>query len=279
MFGALISPTDPVAVIAILRRAGTPAKVETRVCGESLFNDGVGVVVFSIAYAAAVEHSDITLVEAGWLFLTNGIGGLVFGGVIGWLGYRSLRAIDDPPVETLITLALVMGGYALADRMGFSPVVALAAAGVVIASLGKPEGMTERSRTYILGFWETIDEVLNAILFLLIGLEVIAITHSKAALGLAAIAVPVVMASRGISVGLPYALTRLFRKVDPRSLPIFVWGGLRGGISIALALSLPSGDRSETILTATYIVVLFSVVVQGLTLKPLAQWLYARRDD
>ena len=274
MFGALISPTDPVAVIAILRKVGIPLDVETRVCGESLFNDGVGVVLFSIAYSAAVEHADLGLAQAAGIFLFSGVGGLVFGALIGWLGYRSLRAVDDAPVETLITLALVMGGYALAEHLGFSPVVALAAAGVVIGALGKPEGMSERSRTYILGFWETIDELLNAVLFLLIGLEVVAITHSRPALVLALLAIPIILVSRGVSVVLPFGVVRLFTKLDPRALPIYIWGGLRGGIPIALALSLPQDNRSSIILTVTYVVVLFSIVVQGLTLAPLTRRLY-----
>jgi CPA1 family monovalent cation:H+ antiporter len=274
MFGALISPTDPVAVIALLRRAGVPLDVETRVSAESLFNDGVGVVVFSIAYAFAVDQQPVSALDIGRIFLMEAAGGVLFGLVVGWIAYRSMKAIDDPHIETMITLALVMGGYSLSGHLGTSPVVAMAVAGVVIARLGKPHAMSERSRTYILGFWKTIDEILNSVLFLLIGLEVIVIFGSQSVLWLSLAAIPIVLAGRAISVAVPMAVVSLFAKVDPRAYCIFVWGGLRGGIPVALALSLPDSANAHVLTVATYCVVLFSLLVQGGTLGYVARRLY-----
>ena len=274
MFGALISPTDPVAVIAILRRAGVPLDVETRICAESLFNDGVGVVVFSITAAAALQDQPLSIAGAASIFAVTAIGGSLFGLVLGWIAYRSLKGVDDPVIETMITLALVMGGYSLSQHFGFSPVVAMAVAGVVIAAKGASKGMSERSRDYIFGFWATIEELLNSVLFLLIGLEVIVILRAADAWTLAVAAIPIVLLSRAVSVGVPMEIVSLFTRVDKRSYPVFVWGGLRGGIPIALALSLPHQLDAKILLTATYCVVLFSLIVQGGTLKWLGQRIY-----
>ncbi len=274
LFGALISPTDPVAVIAILRDAGIPLRVETRVAAESLFNDGVGVVVFSIAAAAAIEHQDLSLGGALEMFAVKGIGGGAFGLLLGWLTYRSLKVIDDALIETIITVALVMGGYALATHLGLSSVVAMAVAGCVIARYGKPLAMAEGSRTTVVSFWHTLDGILNSVLFVLIGLEVVAVLGFRPYMLLALAAIPIVLAGRALSVGIPMAVVSLFAKVETRAFGIFVWGGLRGGIPIALVLSLPYSDQAEILLTLTYFVVVFSVVVQGSTLKHLARRLY-----
>jgi CPA1 family monovalent cation:H+ antiporter len=274
VFGALISPTDPVAVMAILRKVGVPLALETKVAGESLFNDGVGVVVFSIACAAAVSHESVSLLGAVRMFAVSAIGGGVFGFLLGWIAYRSLRVVDDAPIETLITVAMVMGGYSLAEHLGISSIVAMAVAGVVIAKFGMPHGMSPNSRTHILGFWRAIDEILNSILFVLIGLEVIAVLGSKAYLWIGLAAIPLVLTARAVSVGLPMSVVSIFIPVEWKSFGIYLWGGLRGGIPIALALSLPHNTYAEILLTMTYAVVVFSVVVQGGTLVYLARRLY-----
>jgi CPA1 family monovalent cation:H+ antiporter len=274
VFGALISPTDPVAVINILRRVKVPLALETKVAGESLFNDGVGVVVFSVACAAAIDHQDLSLLTAARMFAASACGGAVLGLVLGGLAARALRGVEDASIETLITVALVTGGYALAEHLGISSVIAMAVAGVVVAKFGLPQNMSAKNRDYLLGFWQAIDEILNSLLFVLIGLEVIAVLESTDYAWISLVAVPLVLLARAVSVGLPMATTSLFVPVEWRSYGIYVWGGLRGGIPIALALSLPHNHYAEMLLTMTYTVVVFSVVAQGGTLVYLARRLY-----
>jgi CPA1 family monovalent cation:H+ antiporter len=278
VFGALISPTDPVAVMAILRKVGVPLALETRVAGESLFNDGVGVVVFSIACAAAVSHEDVSAVDALEMFAISAIGGGIFGYLLGWIAYRSLRVVNDAPIETLITVALVMGGYSVAEHLRISSVIAMAVAGVVVAKYGMPKGMSRKSRDYVLVFWQAIDEILNSVLFVLIGLEVIAVLGALSYIWIALAAVPLVLVARAVSVALPMAIVSIFYPVKWRSFGIYVWGGLRGGIPIALALSLPHNNYAEILLMITYVVVVFSVVAQGGTLVFLARRLYPGLD-
>ena len=271
VFGALISPTDPVAVLGILKSAKVPPTLEAKVAGESLFNDGVGVVVFSILLAAALGAEEFSLTHAAELFALEALGGALLGLVLGWLVYRAMKAIDEHNLEVLLTLALVMGGYALAQRLHVSGPVAMAVAGLLIGNHGTRFAMSERTREHVTRFWSLLDEVLNSVLFLLIGLEVIAIALEAAPLLLGAVSIAVVLAARTVAVGLPMALLTRFAPFTKGAFPVLVWGGLRGGISIALALSLPDGPIKATVLTATYVVVVFSVVVQGATVGLLAR--------
>jgi CPA1 family monovalent cation:H+ antiporter len=271
VFGALISPTDPVAVLGILKTAKVPPTLEAKVAGESLFNDGVGVVVFSILLAAALGAEEFSLAHAAELFAVEALGGALLGLGLGWIVYRAMKAIDEHNLEVLLTLALVMGGYALAQRLHVSGPVAMAVAGLLIGNHGTRFAMSERTREHVTRFWSLLDEVLNSVLFLLIGLEVIAIALDAGHLLLGTLSIAVVLAARALAVGLPIAVLSRFAPFTQGAFPVLVWGGLRGGISIALALSLPDGPIKATILTATYVVVVFSVVVQGATVGVLAR--------
>ncbi|PZO50711.1 MAG: sodium:proton antiporter [Alphaproteobacteria bacterium] len=265
LFGALISPTDPVAVMGAMKGGGTPRGLQATISGESLFNDGVGVVVFSIIAAAAMSGADFSLAHGAELFLKEALGGAALGLAVGWIAYRAMRAIDDYPVELLITLATVMGGYALAQEIHVSGPVAMAVAGLLIGNQGVAFAMSDTTRDYVIKFWALVDEVLNAVLFLLIGLEGVALIGEPGLLVFGLAAIPLVLAARAFSVGAPLLL---WTKSLPfrATFPVMVWGGLRGGISIALALSLPLGEHKDLLITATYIVVLFSVLVQGATI-------------
>jgi CPA1 family monovalent cation:H+ antiporter len=271
VFGALISPTDPVAVLGILKSAKVPASLEAKVAGESLFNDGVGVVVFSILLAAALGAGEFSLVHAAELFLLEAVGGAVFGLAIGWLGFVAMRGIDEHNLEVLITMAMVMGGYALAQAIHVSGPVAMAVAGLLIGNHGVSLAMSERTRAHVLQFWSLVDEMLNSVLFLLIGLEVIAIAVQKTYLVAGIAAIFLVLVARTAAVGLPMAVFSRLSPFTRGAFPVMVWGGLRGGISIALALALPEGAMKELILTVTYVIVVFSVIVQGATVGRVAR--------
>jgi len=271
VFGALISPTDPVAVLGILKSAKVPESLEAKVAGESLFNDGVGVVVFSILLAAALGGGEFSLAHAGGLFLVEALGGGVFGLLLGWIGVQAMKGIDEHNLEILITLAMVMGGYSLAQALHLSGPVAMAVAGLLIGNHGVELAMSDNTRRNLLGFWSLIDEILNSVLFLLIGLEVVAVAARASFLLAGLAAIVIVLIARAVAVGLPMAVLARFLPFTRGAYPILVWGGLRGGISIALALTLPDGPLRDLILSATYVVVVFSVVIQGATVGAAAR--------
>jgi len=266
LFGALISPTDPIAVLSILKTAGAPKSLELRITGESLFNDGVGIVVFLVILEMATGAHEVSAGHIGLLFVQEVIGGVLFGLGIGYLAYQMLKSVDNYQVELLITLALVAGGYALADALHLSGPIAIVVAGLLIGNHGRLFGMSEKTRAHLDVFWELVDEILNAVLFVLIGLEVLVLTFTQQYLLVSLLIIPLVLLARFVAIGIPVTLLRPFRTFSPGAVRIMTWGGLRGGISVALALSLPPGRERDVILAITYAVVVFSIVVQGLTL-------------
>ena len=266
VFGALISPTDPVAVLGLVRAAGVNKYLEARMTGESLFNDGVGVVVFAILLSVATGSESFSAVKAAELFVLEAGGGVALGLVLGVAGNRLMRGIDEHNIEILITLAVVMGGYALASALHVSGPVAMAVAGLLVGNHGVTHAMSAHTAQRQMDFWSLVDELLNSVLFLLIGLEALLILGHPRDLIAGLAAIPLVLAARALSLGLPVAALGRMAPFRGGVFPFLVWGGLRGGISIALALSLPAGPERDIVLGATYMVVIFSVVVQGLTI-------------
>ncbi len=274
VFGALISPTDPVAVLGVLREANLPKSLETKIAGESLFNDGVGYVVFlvlvGIAFPAGDSHG-AGLSGAALLFVREAVGGAALGVGLGWLTFRVMRRIDDYSLEVLLTLGLAFGGYELAVALHVSAPIMAVCAGLLIGHTGPRGGMSAETRDYVEAFWKLIDEILNAVLFLMIGFEVFAVAFSIDAALAGGLAIVLALIARFAAVAVPIGFLRAFRQFNEGTVRIMTWGGLKGGISVALALSLPQGEWTPLILTATYIVVLFSIIVQGLTVAPLAR--------
>ena len=266
LFGALISPTDPIAVLGILKRARVPKSLETKISGESLFNDGMGVVVFLVLFGLA-SGGELSSSSISLLLLQEVVGGVVFGLVLGAGVYYLLKDVDNYQLEVMLTLALVMGGYALAHELHLSGPLAVVAAGLFIGNHGRAFAMSEKTRAHLDTFWELIDEILNAVLFVLIGLEVLLLAIPSEYLLAALAIIPLVLLARFVSVGLPIVLMGRFRRFSPGVVQVMTWGGLRGGISVALALSLPFGTERDVILAITYAVVIFSIIVQGLTIS------------
>ncbi len=280
-FGALISPTDPVAVLGVLKNAGLPKSLETQIAGESLFNDGVGYVAFVILVGLAFPSpgaQTADLLGAAALFLTEVVGGAALGLVLGFLTYQLMRRIDSPSLDVLLTLGLAFGGYTLAVALDVSAPIMAVCAGLLI---GHEEGrnmMSARTREQVDDFWRLIDEILNAILFLLIGFEVFEVVFDGQLAIASAVAIAVSILARFAAVAIPILLLRPIHKIEKGSIPIMTWGGLKGGICVALALSLPESEWKPLILTATYVVVVFTIVVQGLTVDRLAAR-YAKEPD
>lgn len=270
LFGVLISPTDPIAVMGILKKIGAPKSIEVKITGESLFNDGVAVVFFIVVLEMAVDPSSASFKHISMLFLKEAVGGAIYGFVIGYIAYLMLKAVDDYQVEVLITLALVMGGYSLAQHLHLSGPIAIVVAGLMIGNKGRKLAMSDNTRNRLDDFWELIDEVLNALLFLLIGVELLIIQITQDYIIAALLIIPTVLIARFISVGLPVSLLKFKNSYSPHAIKILTWGGLRGGISVALALSIPEGPWRDPLLTATYGVVIFSILVQGLTIGKVA---------
>ncbi len=271
LFGALISPTDPIAVMGILKKAGVPESLETKITGESLFNDGVAVVVFLVILEIATGTQGVTAASVAALFLKEAVGGLIFGLLIGAIAYWMLKSVENYQVEILITLALVTGGFALADVLHISGPIAIVVAGLLIGNHGRMLAMSDEVRDHLDKFWELVDEILNAVLFVLIGLEVLILTFNRAYILAGIILIPLLLAVRFVCVGIPVVILKRFRTFSPHVIKILTWGGLRGGISVALALSLPAGENREAILAVTYAIVVFSIIVQGLTIGRLVK--------
>jgi len=271
LFGALISPTDPIAVLGILKKAGVPKSLETKITGESLFNDGVGVVVFLVLLGIVTAGNEATVSSIGTLFVAEVIGGGLLGLVLGGLAYTMLRRVDNYQVEVLITLALVMGGYTLAGALHWSGPIVMVVAGLLIGNHGRRLAMSDRTREHLDTFWELVDEILNAVLFVLIGMEVLVLSFELSSWLAAVLIIPLVLLSRLVCVGIPVSIMRTRRTFSPNAVKIMTWGGLRGGISVALALSLPLGAERDILLVVTYAVVIFSIVVQGLTINRLVK--------
>jgi CPA1 family monovalent cation:H+ antiporter len=274
LFGAIVSPTDPIAVAKILEKAGVPPTLMAKISGESLFNDGVGVVVFLFLAGVATGAEEASTAVAVELFAVEVVGGLAFGGLLGWVSYHMLKSVDHYTVEILLTLAVVTGGYALANHLHLSGPLAMVVAGLFLGNRGRALAMSEHSRARLDGFWELADEFLNAVLFVLIGIEVVAVAFDARAVLAGVIAIPVALVARSLSVGLPVTAMRALRTFTPHAIKVLTWSGLKGGISVALALSLPAGPHRELIVTATYVVVCFSILVQGLTVGAFVKRLY-----
>ncbi|MCH7821973.1 MAG: sodium:proton antiporter [Proteobacteria bacterium] len=282
VFGALISPTDPVAVLGLFKTVDVPETLEAKMAGESLLNDGVGVVVFTVVVAIAVGQGahggEIGALDVAELFALEAVGGVVLGLIAGYAGYRAMYYIDEHNLEVLITLAVVMVTYAVAMRLHMSGPLAMVVAGLFIGNKGLSLAVSDNTRDYLKKFWSLIDEILNSILFLLIGLEVLVIAKQADHFGVALLIIPVTLAARWISVFIPISILARWKSFTKGAIPILTWGGLRGGIAVALALSLPANEYKATILTITYAVVLFSIIVQGLTIKPLVDHLLSDKS-
>ena len=279
LFGALISPTDPIAVLGILKQAGAPKKLETKIVGESLFNDGVGVVIFLTIYQIAKGGNDITFVNVAEMFAIEVLGGIALGIILGWVTYKLMKSIDDYDVEVIITLAAVMGGTLLAQNLHLSAPLAMVSCGLVVGNdKVRNSAMSEITETYVDKFWELIDVLLNTLLFVLIGMEILVLTFEGQYIVAGLLAIPIVLLSRYLSLWIPIRFFKKKLEFVPNTNLIMTWGGLRGGISIALALSLTTEMHRDLFLMITYIIVIFSIIGQGLSVGPLIKKLAENED-
>jgi CPA1 family monovalent cation:H+ antiporter len=271
LFGALISPTDPIAVLGVLRTANASKPLKTTIVGESLFNDGTAVVVFTVLLGIAQLGETPTVGATAMLFVHEAVGGVLFGGLIGYVVYRMIKSIEQYQVEVMLTLALVIGGSAMSAELHVSAPIAMVVAGLIIGNLGRNLAMNEMTRRYMDGFWELLDDILNALLFALIGMELLLLPFSWLHLSAAGLLAVAILLSRFITVAPAIALLRRWRTVPRGTIRVLTWGGLRGGVSVALALALPLGPERDLVLSITYIVVLSSILLQGLTIGPLVK--------
>lgn len=272
LFGSLISPTDPIAVLGILKQSKIPSSLEMKITGESLFNDGVSVVVFITIYEVMRAGAEkVSVSEVSWLFLKEAGGGILFGSILGYAGFFVIRSINNYVVEVLMTLAIVMGGSLIAEYLHISTLLAMVVAGIITGNESVSKGMSDVTRDYVNKFWEMIDEAFNAVLFLLIGFEMLIVPFNLNLLLLGLVTIIIVLFARFISVAIPVFVLKYKNAFERNAVLILTWGGLRGGISIALALSLPPSSYKAVIVTVTYIIVLFSILVQGLTIGKIAR--------
>jgi CPA1 family monovalent cation:H+ antiporter len=279
LFGALISPTDPIAVLGILKQANAPKKLETKIVGESLFNDGVGVVIFLTILEIAKGGTEVTFGHVAEMFAVEVLGGIALGLLLGWITFRLMKSIDDYDVEVIITIAAVMGGTLLAQNFHLSAPLAMVSCGLIVGNdTVRNQAMSKITETYVDKFWELIDVLLNTILFVLIGMEMLILTFEKNFILAGLLAVPIVLICRYLSLWHPIKFFAKKLEFIPNTNLIMTWGGLRGGISIALALSLTTDMHRELFLVITYIIVVFSIIGQGLTVGPLIKRL-AKNED
>ncbi len=280
LFGALISPTDPIAVMGVLKEAKVKKSLETKVAGESLFNDGVAVVVFAVILQLTQSSDmDISFGNISWLLIKEAAGGFIVGALLGLGASNAMRKIDDYKVSVLITLSVVMGGYLIARAMHISGPLTMVAAGIVIGNYGKRTAMSATTKDYLNKFWELIDEILNAILFLFIGFELLIIPSITNYWVMGAISIVVVLFARFISIYIPVKVIPFKNKFSKGTIKVLVWGGLRGGVSIALALSIDEGPHKPVILAITYFIVVFSIIVQGLSVGKVATRALSKEEE
>ncbi len=271
VFGALISPTDPVAVLSVLKQAKVSNALKTKVAGESLFNDGMAVVVFTVVLQLAIGKEIALNVESiGLLLLKEAGGGLLLGVLLGYSASRAMRVVDDYIISVLITLSVVMGGYLIAHELHISAPLAMVAAGLFMGNFSESFKMKSETQDYLIKFWELIDEIMNAVLFLFIGFELLLIKDLNDYLVAGGICIMIVLAARWIAIFVPTKFMSLRYRFSPQTVKVLVWGGIRGGVSIALALSIPQNEYNKIIISITYCVVVFSIVVQGLTIGKVA---------